>query len=193
MITIALTGGIGSGKSVVSKIIASLGYNVYDCDSRAKILMDCNDDIKNQIAALISQDVITPENQINRPLLANIVFNNPLLLKTLNKVVHTEVINDFIKWRSSLSHNICWVETAILYESNLHQVVNYAWNIISPIDIRIKRVMQRNNMSEEDVISRINSQKMTNSDLIPTINIVNDDITPILPQIEAIIPTIISI
>lgn len=193
MITIALTGGIGSGKSVVSKIIAALGYKVYDCDSRAKILMDCNDDIKNKISALISHDVITPENQINRPLLANIVFNNPQLLKTLNNIVHTEVINDFIKWRSSLSHNICWVETAILYESNLHQVVNYAWNIISPIDIRIKRVMQRNNMSEEDVISRINSQKMTNLDLIPTINIVNDDITPILPQIEAIIPTIISI
>ncbi len=187
MITIALTGGIGCGKSVVSKIITALGYNVYDCDSHAKTLMDCSDDIKNQLYKLISSDVITSENQINRPILANIVFNNPQKLKILNNIVHSEVIKDFTRWRNSLNQNICWIETAILYESNLHREVNFAWNIISPINIRIKRVMQRNNMSEEDVISRINSQNMTNLGLVPTINIINDDITPILPQIESII------
>lgn len=183
MITIAITGGIGSGKSVVSSILEAMGYDIYNCDCRAKILMDRSPIIKDRISDLISPEAITATNKINRQLLAKMVFNDSQKLQVLNKIVHSEVINDFKLWRTSLNRNICWIETAILYESGINKLVDYIWEIKAPVDIRINRVMCRNNLSKEDVISRINSQK-TYSQRESAIYIINDDKTPILPQIE---------
>ena len=186
MKTIAIVGGIGSGKSVVANIIKSLGYDVYDCDSRAKYLMDCTDEIKRQLITKISPNTVTQNNQIDRPTLAKIVFNNSQKLTVLNRIVHHAVLDDFCNWRENLPNDKCLVETSILYESGLHKLVNQVWEVTAPIDLRISRVMCRNNMSRADVEARIKSQP-TQPAILPTTQIINDDKTPILPQIENLI------
>lgn len=178
---IAITGGIGSGKSVVSKILRNLGYFVYDCDDNAKSLMDNSDKIKSQLSTLISPDVII-NNKIDRVRLANIVFNNPDKLNILNSIVHKNVIEDVL--RKAKLHDTLFVETAILHQSKMDKIVDGIWIVDAPDVVRIKRVIKRNGLSREQIISRINSQKSETSSIdSSSVHIINDDVTPILPQI----------
>ena len=136
---IAISGGIGSGKSVVSKILTHMHYCVYDCDSRAKILMDTSSTIKQQLKELISPEVINFNNDINRPLLSQIVFNNSTALATLNNIVHSAVKEDLLNWFQNVDSNIAFVETAILYAQDLnteHNKFNQFWYYKA--DVRFK-------------------------------------------------------
>lgn len=182
---IAITGGIGCGKSVVSNILRVLGYLVYDCDSEAKKLMNESDYIKSEIAQKINKEAITSNWLINRPVLAKIVFNDQKLLSQLNSIVHSAVKNDIINWsKQNQSHNTLFIETAILYQSGIDHYVDEVWEIQAPIDLRISRVISRNNTTAEDVKSRINSQQFNIKNLHKnTKYIVNDNIQPILPQV----------
>lgn len=181
---IAISGGIGSGKSVVSKILTHMHYCVYDCDSRAKILMDTSSTIKQQLKELISPEVINFNNDINRPLLSQIVFNNSTALATLNNIVHSAVKEDLLNWFQNVDSNIAFVETAILYQSKFDSIVDAVWEIEAPIELRIKRVMSRNNLTRDEVQARIDAQTFTPKELHQnTITIYNDNIRPLLPQI----------
>ncbi len=184
---IAVVGGIGSGKSVVCRILSTMGYDVYDCDSRAKQIMDFSEEIKSRIASEISAEVITDGGQINRQLLASIVFTDNSLLTALNSIVHSAVIKDLMTWSNGRS--IAFVETAILYQSGLDKYVDEVWNVIAPLDMRVGRVCRRNGLSENEVVSRIKSQ----DSFVPkqrhtrVIDIVNDGSMPLLPRIEQLI------
>lgn len=191
MTTIAITGGIGSGKSVVSEILRNMNFAVYDCDSKAKLLMAQSSDIKNKIKTLISEDAITGTGNIDKKILSKIVFNDINSLNTLNSIVHNAVKHNFNEWRLSLSPKICWVETAILYESGFDKIVDCAWEVSAPIELRRERVIKRNNLSLQEVNARINSQKPIKGEL-PTKLIINDGITPLLPQIESLISALTS-
>ncbi len=182
---IAISGGIGVGKSIICKVLLHLGYAIYDCDSMAKEIMNNSQSIKDYIATNISMDAIC-NNTINRKVLANIVFNNNVLLNKLNSIVHYEVKNDIVKWTNHYyDNNIVFIETAILYQSGIDQLVDEVWEISASDEIRIARVMKRNNLSREDVIARINSQKMPSKDRIHKVihQITNDNNQAILPQI----------
>ncbi len=185
-ILIAITGGIGCGKSIVSRILEEFGYFVYDCDKNAKLLMDNSLVIKNNLKHIFGNDIIEC-NAINRAKLANIVFNNKEKLIELNKIVHTSVKEDLISWKSRKSHEkMLFVETAILYQSGLNNIVDEIWEVIAPLEIRIERVIKRNNISRQEVISRIESQKhkiLASADY----TIINDDKDAILPQINSIL------
>ncbi len=183
---IAITGGIGCGKSIVSLILKEMGYEVYDCDWKAKYLMDNSPTIKDCLKSTFGNDIII-DGTINRVKLANIVFNNKEKLVKLNNIVHSSVKEDLISWKLENSHNkLLFVETAILYQSGLDKVVDEVWEVNAPIEIRIERVMKRNNISRQDVLSRIESQKyeiLTQADCIIT----NDDKVAILPQLVTIL------
>ena len=186
---IAITGGIGSGKSVISKILKILGYNIYDCDTNAKILMDNSPEIKKELFCNISPTVIKPNGDIDRVELANIVFNNKTLLERLNSIVHSAVKKDIQRWTiQHKSQTPLFIETAILYQSGLNRIVNEVWDIYAPQDIRIKRVMSRNNFTVEQVLSRIKSQQIHIANPHKnTIHITNDNFTMLLPQILQLI------
>lgn len=186
---IAITGGIGSGKSVVSTILKVCGYKVYDCDYNAKVLMDNSAKIKNEIANRIDECVITPQGDINRPLLSSIVFGNQSKLNILNEIVHGAVKADIINWRDANADlPYLFIETAILYQSRLDAIVDEVWEVTAPEEIRIDRVMKRNNFSREQVVSRIYSQNYSPKNAHPNVrSIVNDDIAPLLPQILALL------
>ena len=183
---IAITGGIGCGKSIVSLILKEIGYEVYDCDCKAKYLMDNSPTIKDCLKSTFGNDIII-DGTINRVKLANIVFNNKEKLVKLNNIVHSSVKEDLISWKLGNSQKkLLFVETAILYQSGLDSIVDEVWEVNAPLEIRIERVMKRNNISRQDVLSRIESQKyeiLAQADYIIT----NDDKVAILPQLVTIL------
>lgn len=185
---IAITGGIGSGKSVISDILRAMGHKVYDCDTRAKALMDTDESIKDDLINLISIDAVRSDRTIDRKLLSEIVFNDPDALSRLNSIVHKAVRADLRRWRDTSSDKTVWVETAILYASRLNREVDEVWEVTAPTELRVQRVMKRNSMSREQVLARISSQSTTAAQLHPlTKNIVNDGVEPVLPQILSLL------
>lgn len=187
---IALSGGIGCGKSLVSKILSYFGFYVYDCDSNAKKLMDSDSEIKLQIAEKISPKAIDQNGAIDRKILSDIVFNDSDKLSILNSIVHTSVKNDISKWIELYSsQRTLFIETAILYQSGLDKMVDEVWEIKTPTELQISRVMKRNNLSKTAVEARIQSQKLSNNH--PKHKnikiIINDNNSPILPQLYALI------
>lgn len=184
---IAITGGIGSGKSVLSGILLKMGYKVYDCDSRAKMLIDNNPLIIGRIRDEVSPDVVN-DGIINRSSLGTVVFNNPDALSRLNNIVHGAVKEDLRQWRNNCIDYICFVETAILYQSRLDSIVDEVWEVHAPENIRISRVMERNGFTEAQVKSRIKAQQYIPENPHRNIHtVVNDNIQAILPQIEMLL------
>ncbi len=182
---VAITGGIGSGKSVVCHALSVMGYAVYDCDSEAKALMDSSTDIKQRIAAEISPDAINADGSICRPRLSAIVFSAPDKLKTLNSIVHSAVRNHCISWIESQNNGTLFIETAILYESRFDSLVTEIWEVSAPRELRISRVIERSKLSRREIEKRIDAQ-------CKSINpahkqIVNDGITPVIPRLSQLL------
>lgn len=183
---VAITGGIGAGKSVVSHILSVIGFPVYDCDSRARKLMAENKDIAARIAAEISAETIADDGTIDRRRLAAIVFEDAGLLQVLNGIVHHHVREDLRRWcdlTACDSKSILFVETAILRESGLDKMVDAVWHVTADTETRIQRVMKRNNISRKEVKQRIASQNDDTDYGKPTDIIINDGRLPLLPVI----------
>lgn len=185
---IAISGGIGCGKSVVSAILDRLGYHVYDCDTRAKHLMDSSREIMNRLVNEIHESVVV-DGRIDRKRLSQLVFSDADKLARLNSIVHGEVKADLSRWADRHSgDSLLFVETAILYQSGLDKMVDEAWEVVAPLALRIERVMRRNSCSAAEVESRIASQVADVESPRGTVHkIVNDGFTPLLPQVEALI------
>ncbi|MDE5551650.1 MAG: dephospho-CoA kinase [Muribaculaceae bacterium] len=190
---IGITGGIGSGKSVVSRILRLYGYEVSDCDSRAKSLMDNSARIKERIASEISTDAVNEDGTIDRPLLAEIVFKDEQMRIRLNKIVHSSVREDISALRKSMpEEKMLFVEAAIMAESGLAELCDEIW-IVDTLDedLRVARVMERNGCDAGSVRARIDSQQREADMLFhfreKTQIIINDDIEPLLPQINELL------
>lgn len=189
---IAITGGIGSGKSVVSRVLRILGYPVYECDSRAKALMDADCDIKRRLIEEIDEAAVV-DGIIDRRRIATIVFEDAEKLSVLNAIVHGAVKDDIAQWVSEQDSDLTFVETAILYESGLNRVVDAEWRVESPLEMRIERTMRRSNLSREEVEKRITSQRIEAPADAPSLRlfiILNDEKNALLPQIEELTGTI---
>lgn len=181
---IAITGGIGSGKSVVSSVLRILGYAVYDCDSEAKRLMNTSQSIKSDIIEAFGTQSMTTTNTINSAYISKLVFNDDNALKKLNSIVHPMVKQDILDKVAICKQNVMFVETAILMQSNLLDIIDDAWIVEAPEDLRVKRVMKRNSISAEEVISRIRVQKNQDFSLLAKSSVIlNDGVTPLLPQV----------
>ncbi len=185
----AITGGIGAGKSVVSRILRTLGYEVFDCDIEARRLMDADPEIKRRLKEEISPETVTDNGTIDRRRLSEIVFADKSMLEKLNAIVHASVRDEIDRWRSHPERtNRLFVETAILYESGLDRMVDDVWCVTAPEDIRIARVIARNNCSADDVRARIESQNFIPSQPHPNLfDIINDGFAPVLPRVLSLL------
>lgn len=155
---IGLTGGIGSGKTSIMKHIESLGYKVYYADDAGKKVMQ-QKEIIEQIVILFGKHVLDENQNLDRKAIAEIVFSNPEKLKALNEIVHPAVAKDFEKFLKDLEENELVIkESAILFESKANENCDLVILITAPEDIRIERVMARDNSSFEEVKARINNQ-----------------------------------
>jgi dephospho-CoA kinase len=160
MIKVGITGGIGSGKTTVCEIFKSLGIPIYNADDRAKQLM-LKEPIKSQLIALFGEDVYAKNGTLNRPFLANKVFQDKFALEELNAIVHPVTIHDGKSWfveQEKMGFPYAIKEAALLFESNSNQLVDYVIVVTAPLELRIQRVIDRDTSTRESVISRINNQ-----------------------------------
>lgn len=155
---IGITGGIGSGKTYVCKIISSLGYPIYDCDTRAKELMSSNKALNSSIKQLIGTDSYNNDGSINKEVIAGFLFANKANADKMNQLVHPAVKNDFLQWASEQQSEIVFMESAILFESKFNDVVDYTVAIYAPAEIRLRRAIQRDNTTKEKIESRMRQQ-----------------------------------
>ena len=158
---IGLTGGIGSGKSLISKIFSVLSVPVYDADSNSKRLMSTSNTIKNKLIETFGSDVFINE-KLNRKYLAGIVFNNPDELQKLNNIIHPAVTSDFIEWcKLKTTSPYVIFEAAILYESGWYKAMDKTILVEAPENLRIERATKRDNVTREEVLKRIKNQWST--------------------------------
>jgi dephospho-CoA kinase len=154
---IGLTGGIGSGKTTVANYFNELGVSVYIADNEAKKISE-KPEIIAEIEKVFGSQIIQ-NDKINKEKLGNIVFNNPEKLKQLNAIIHPEVKKHFDKWVLKHSNfNFVIKEAAILFESGSYEDCDKIISVVAPLELRIQRVMERDSISKEDVLKRINNQ-----------------------------------
>jgi dephospho-CoA kinase len=185
MLKAGLTGGIGSGKSTVCKIFSILGVPVYQADIAAKRLYDTDKELQNALKLLFGEQLYLSGN-LDRRMLAGIIFSDKENLKKINELVHPAVKKDFLEYTAALPEVTPYVihEAAILYEAKIENMFDVVINVVAPENLKIERVLSREKTTEKDVKQRIASQwsdklKIELSDY----NIINDNRTPILPQI----------
>lgn len=155
---IGITGGIGSGKSTLSKRFREAGYAVYDTDSGARRLQNENAGIRQQISALFGAEAYT-DNVLNRKYIAGIVFHQPELLHKLNEIVHPAVRADFKSWaHQHISEKVLFLECALLFQGEFPKLVDKIILVTAPQTIRIQRVVKRDGLSESQVLERMNNQ-----------------------------------
>ena len=182
---VCITGGIGSGKSVVCKIFAQLGVPVYEADSAAKQLYDKYPELKQSIKTQISEEALDKNGNIDRKKLAEIVFNNDEKLSVLNKIVHPIVKWDFENWvESHKGFPYLIKEAAILFESGASSMCNVIITVSSPIELRIERLRQRDEKSKAE-LEKIISHQITDEERISRSNFViyNDEKQMLIPQV----------
>jgi len=183
MLKVGLTGGIGSGKTTIAKIFELLNVPVYYADEASKRLYHTDQDLIRNIKKHFGEDVYTNE-QLNRSKLAGIVFNDPDKLNLLNELVHPPTIRDAEEWMKKQTAPYVIKEAALLFESGSAQGLDYIIGVKAPVHYRIKRVMERDGVSREDVISRANRQidediKMRLCDFF----IINNEQELVIPQV----------
>lgn len=192
MISVGITGGIGSGKTVVSKILESLGYPVFNSDDKAKELLNSNEEVKSKLVAWFGNDLYM-HGQLDRQRLAQIIFNNEDSRNRVNELIHPLVRAEFEKLSRNSKSPLVFNEAAILFETGAYKNLDKTILVIAPEKMRAERVAKRDGNSAEDVMARINAQwsdeqKKPLADFI----IYNDDKTPVLEQVETIVDKLIS-
>lgn len=195
MVTVAITGGIGSGKSSVCRLIQMLGYKIYDCDKRAAYIINNNRDIYRDITALFGKEAYV-DGVLNRKLISSKVFNDSSLLDMLNKITHPRVIEDFKQWtadQNEQGEKMLFIESAILFESGLNKTVDRIITVSAPIELRAERAAKRDGLSVEDIKRRIANQ-MSDSERIELSNYNIDcgEDRLMIPQVLEIIESITS-
>lgn len=157
MYKIGVTGGIGSGKSTVCRLLADYGVAVYDSDSRAKELMNKSDDIRKALCEQFGEECYNAEG-LNRSYLASKVFGNSEALEQLNAIVHPAVRADFCEWAECQRSAYVVLESAILFEAGFDNEVDATLAVMAPLGERVRRTMERDGLSREEVEARIAHQ-----------------------------------
>lgn len=186
MLRVGLTGGIGSGKSTVAKIFETLGIPVYYADDASKRIMNENEELKGTIQKHFGEETYS-NDELDRKHLSSLVFNNPEKLALLNSIVHPATIKDAEDWMKKQNAPYAIKEAALIFESGSQQHLDKVIGVYAPKTLRIQRVIQRDNVTRDEVISRMNKQineeiKMRLCDYVVT----NDEQELLIPQVIAL-------
>lgn len=154
---VGLTGGIGSGKTTVSKMFAELGVPVYIADIEAKKLTNSSYIIKKELIQVLGEDSYL-KGKLNKKYVANLIFNNEDLLKKVNTIIHPRVAAHFKNWCEKQNTSYVIKEAAILFENGSYKSCDFSILITAPLQERIKRVLIRDSSSEKEIEDRIKNQ-----------------------------------
>ena len=158
MISIAITGGIGSGKSYISNILQEYGIPIYNTDDEAKRLMVSDEGIRHDLMALLGKEVYV-EGTLNKSLLASYLFADAENAARINGIVHPRVKTDFCRWlEQHTDKEIVGMECAILFEAGFDDAVDAVVMVYAPESLRIERAMKRDNATEAQIRARIAAQ-----------------------------------
>lgn len=192
MIRLGITGGIGSGKSVVSKVLRLMGIPVYDCDSKAKELMRNDPDLRKSLIGIAGKDVYNDDGGINVKYLSSFLFSDKGNRALVDSVVHPCVKSDFLRWTDERDETLVGVESAILFEAGMNLIVDKTVMVYAPEPLRVTRVMKRNGCSQDKAMARIHAQMPDEKKkLLADFVICNDDSEPVLLQLEKMIKQIV--
>ena len=187
---VAITGGIGSGKSYVCKLLQQRGINIYDCDQAAKRLIRTSPDIRRQLTMLIGPEAYLGEDGqggwiLNKAVVAQFLLGSEANAHAIDDIVHPAVFHDFE------TSGMQWLESAILYESGMDKLVNRVIVVTAPQEVRIQRVMQRDGISREKVLEWM-SRQWSQDEIRQRADyeIINDGQADINEQIEQLLTTL---
>lgn len=184
MIQLGVTGGIGSGKTTVCKVLEQFGIPVYNADEEAKKLLDSKA-IGQKVIQAFGNNILHTSGTIDRKKLATLVFEDEQKLAVLNSIIHPALAIHYSEWLSSKKkYSLVVKEAAILFESGSYKGMDKIVSVYAPQELRIKRAMQRTNASRSEIMSRIKKQlpekeKMKRSDFV----LYNDEKKMLLPQL----------
>jgi dephospho-CoA kinase len=190
VLKIGLTGGIGSGKSLIGKIVENLGYPVYYSDLAAKELVDTDSEIRSQLIGLLGSEVYIV-NELNRPFLAQQLFKNDQLRIQVNQIIHPKVRSAFEEWCNRQNSPYVFNEAAILFETGAYKTMDKNLLVTAPTELRIQRVIERDKMAVQQVEERISKQWSDNEKrALADFIIINDEKEPLIAQIETFLATL---
>ena len=188
MMKLAIVGGIGSGKSVVSRMLGIMGVPVYDCDSRAKELMVRDPRIVKELKRMFGDECYDADGGLNRGYLASCIFVDERNTKRVNALVHPVVKADFCLWAQGQSAPVVAVETALLYESGMADAVDKTLLVWTDKETAVTRTMSRSGMSREQVLNRMAKQMSTDDLLLLTDHaIYNGGSNAVMPAVVALL------
>ena len=185
MKTIGLTGGIGSGKSTVSRVLEIMEIPVYTADTESKKLVNTSPQIRERLIAAFGSQLYK-DGELDKAMLASLIFGNEENLRYVNSVIHPAVFDDFRHWREQQIQS-SWVviESAILFESGFNKSVDVTVNVTASLEIRIRRIEERDKASRESIEARINNQMSEEErNRLSDYTIFNDERHALLPQVE---------
>jgi dephospho-CoA kinase len=185
MLKVGITGNIGSGKTTVSKLFELLGVPVFYADDAAKNIMVTDEILIGQIKKTFGNEAYFDNTSLNRKYIANIVFNDEQQLAKLNALTHPAVFRTFDNWVGQFSNEPYVIkEAALLFESTSYKMCDKSIMVTAPLDMRIKRVMQRDGITKQEVENR-NARQFTEEKKIALADYVikNDETELIIPQV----------
>lgn len=183
MIKVGVTGGIGSGKSLICEIFEHLGIPVFDADLEAKSIINSDKDVIDGIKQAFGDDIYQ-ESGLKKDVLAKIIFNDNKALTRVNSIVHPKVREYFLEWSEKQQSKYVIEEAAILFESNAYLDLDYIINVYASKQSRINRVIKRDNISKDQVLSRMKNQLSDEKRMkLADFTIFNDKDRMILPQV----------
>ena len=183
---VGITGGIGSGKTTVTKMFEALGVPVYYADDEAKKLMSSSLIIREALISLLGEETYT-NGILNRKFMADKIFNDKVLLEKANAIIHPQVAEHFQKWVTVQNHPFVLKEAAILYESGSYKQCDKVILVTAPKETRILRVMERDKVSREEVEARMKNQwEDSEKEELADFILQNDQISDTKKQVKAL-------
>jgi len=187
MLKIGITGGIGSGKTTICKLFELQKVPVFYADVEAKRAMSTDRTLIDQLKSAFGNDIYSPQGVLNRSKLASVVFNNQQELEKLHSLVHPAVFRLFDNWLEHQTAPYILKEAALLFESNSYQQCDYTLLVKSPLALKIARVMQRDTISEADILKRMSKQfSDEEKEKLSDFTILNTEHELIIPQVLAL-------
>ena len=192
MVRIGITGGIGSGKSYVARLLRERGIPVYDTDSEAKRLMCTDVGIRKDLIGLLGKNVYQTDGTLNKPLVAGYLFADSRHAGRINSIIHPRVKADFLRWVATKA-DCAYValESAILFESGFEDIVDVVVTVYAPRDVRIRRAVERDGTTEEKVRLRMAAQMEDEAKCRLSYYVIrNDGTEPLSPQLDDLLKTL---